>query len=63
MSNNEGNQVTSLTTGNVPPLEDAGPKVWGIMNAVSFIVLTCLLALGLTYGAKHMGNAQHVKKQ
>jgi hypothetical protein len=32
------------------------------MNAVSFIVVTLLVALGLTYGATHIGNVQQVKK-
>jgi hypothetical protein len=39
-----------------------GPAVWGAMNALSFIVLTILIALALCYVATHIGNVQHVKK-
>jgi hypothetical protein len=49
----------------LPFLSDSdgdGPAIWGGMNAVSFIILTLLVALALCYAATHLGNVQHVKK-
>jgi hypothetical protein len=53
---------TTVNTRASLPDESQSPKVWGLMNAVSFILVTCIVVVGLTYGATHIGNAQHVKK-
>jgi hypothetical protein len=54
--------VSSLSVPDTSQDQDPGPAIWGGMNAVSFIILTILIVLGLCYGATHIGNVQHVKK-
>lgn len=54
--------VSSLSVPDTSQDQSPGPAIWGGMNAVSFIILTILIVLGLCYGATHIGNVQHVKK-